>query len=311
LVLDEADRMLDMGFQATLDTIVEQLPGERQTLLFSATYPKTIEALAARVQKDPVMVQVESRHSQSVIEQRFYSVPDNDQRPEALRRLLMHFAPVSTLVFCNTKKETDEAADFLRAAGFAALALHGDMEQKDRDRTLVCFANKSASVLVATDVAARGLDIEELNMVINYHLARDPEVHTHRIGRTGRAGQQGVAASLVSEKESYKLQRLEQLQGQPIISEPLPGAGSSAPPAKPPMVTLQIDGGKKQKLRPGDIVGALTGEGGIEGTQVGKIQLFDLCAYVAVSREVSRPALAKLSKDKLKGRNFRVRVVGV
>ncbi|WP_193164640.1 ATP-dependent RNA helicase DbpA [Microbulbifer hainanensis] len=311
LVLDEADRMLDMGFQATLDAIVDELPTDRQTLLFSATYPDSIEALAARVQRDPVMVQVGEQHTQSSIEQHFYQVGDNADRARALQQVLAYFQPESTVVFCNTKRETDEAADALRAASFAALALHGDMEQRERDQTLVCFANGSASVLVATDVAARGLDIEELGLVINYHLSRDPEVHVHRVGRTGRAGQRGIAASLVSSKEQYKVERLAQLLDQPVRTEPLPEPVRGFQPLRPAMVTLQIDGGKKQKVRPGDIVGALTGDNGISGEDVGKIRVFDFCAYVAVKREVSRAALAKLTKGKLKGRKFRVRVVGV
>ena len=311
LVLDEADRMLDMGFQETLDAIVAELPTTRQTLLFSATYPESIDALTSRVLRDPVMVQATAQHTQSSIQQHFYAVGGNTERLDALPRLLAHFEPESCVVFCNTKRETDEAANYLRDAGFAALALHGDMEQRERDQTLVCFANKSASVLVATDVAARGLDIEELNLVINYHLARDAEVHVHRVGRTGRAGLHGIAASLVSDREHYKLERLQQLLGTPIECEPLPQPQSGFVPPRPVMVTLQIDGGKKQKVRPGDIVGALTGEGIISGNDIGKIQVYDFCAYVAVRREISREALNKLRKDKIKGRSFRARVVGV
>ncbi|NHN39052.1 ATP-dependent RNA helicase DbpA [Pseudomaricurvus alcaniphilus] len=309
LVLDEADRMLDMGFQQSVDNIVADLPAVRQTLLFSATFPTSIEALAARVQKTPVRVEVASTHSASSIEQHFYQVAA-DTRAEALCQVLGHYRPQSSVVFCNTRRETDEVANQLRAAGYTALALHGDMEQRDRDQTLVCFANNSVSVLVATDVAARGLDIEDLNMVINYHLSRDEEVHVHRIGRTGRAGQQGVAVSLVADSEAFKLRRLEDTLQQSFTLEKLP-TGGAEPPAKPAMVTLQIDGGKKQKLRAGDIVGALTGADGIDGGAIGKIHVFDLKAYVAVTRASSRQALAKLGKGKLKGRNFRVRVVGV
>ncbi|WP_236074879.1 ATP-dependent RNA helicase DbpA [Teredinibacter purpureus] len=311
LVLDEADRMLDMGFQASLDAIIEHVPAGRQTLLFSATFPSGIKSLAARVQRDPLMVEVAATHSTLSIQQHFYRVDDNAQRLQAVCQVLQHFNAESTVIFCNTKRETDEVAVYLKDQGFTALGLHGDMQQKDRDRTLVCFANRSVSVLVATDVAARGLDIEKLDMVINYHLSRDPEVHVHRIGRTGRAGESGKAVSLISEKERYKIERLEGLLGQPIEAEPLPLPDESFVPQKPPMVTIQIDGGKKQKVRPGDIVGALTGEGGIDGTQVGKIHIFDLCAYVAVMREASRAGLKKLSNGKLKGRAYRVRVIGV
>lgn len=311
LVLDEADRMLDMGFQAVLDQILAELPRQRQTLLFSATYPKTIDALATRVLRDPLKVEVAAAHTQSTIEQNYYRVENNEQRPGALYQLLASFDVSSALVFCNTKKETDEAAQTLKRAGFAALALHGDMEQKDRDRTLALFANGSASILVATDVAARGLDIEELPVVVNYHLSRDPEVHVHRVGRTGRAGQKGVALSLVSKKEIYKLERLEALVQQPITLQEVPPLPRGFAPSRPVMTTLQIDGGKKQKVRPGDVVGALTGEGGIDGSQIGKIQLFDFSTFVAVERAVARKALGKLANGKLKGRKFRARIVGV
>ncbi|GEN23471.1 ATP-dependent RNA helicase [Halomonas cupida] len=311
LVLDEADRMLDMGFQAVLDQILAELPQQRQTLLFSATYPKTIDALAARVLRNPVKVEVSSPHTQSTIEQKYYRVENNEERPAALYQLLANFDASSVLVFCNTRKDTDEAAQALKRAGFSALALHGDMEQKDRDCTLALFANGSASILVATDVAARGLDIEELPVVVNYHLSRDPEVHVHRIGRTGRAGQKGVALSLVSKKEIYKLERLEESTQQPITLQEVPPLPRDFVASRPVMSTLQIDGGKKQKVRAGDVVGALTGEGGIDGTQIGKIQLFDFSTFVAVEREVAKKALGKLANGKLKGRRFRARIVGV
>ncbi|WP_406827691.1 ATP-dependent RNA helicase DbpA [Microbulbifer sp. ARAS458-1] len=311
LVLDEADRMLDMGFQAVLDQILAELPKERQTLLFSATYPKTIDALATRVLRDPVKVEVAAAHTKSTIEQNYYRVENNEARPGALYQLLASYDASSALVFCNTKKETEEAAQALKRAGFAALALHGDMEQKDRDRTLALFANGSASVLVATDVAARGLDIEELPVVVNYHLSRDPEVHVHRVGRTGRAGQKGVALSMVSKKEIYKLERLEELMQQKITLLEVPELSRGFAPTRPVMSTLQIDGGKKQKVRAGDVVGALTGDGGIDGTQIGKIQLFDFSTFVAVERPVAKKALSKLSAGKIKGRKFRARIVGV
>ncbi|TVO78658.1 ATP-dependent RNA helicase DbpA [Sedimenticola selenatireducens] len=310
LVLDEADRMLDMGFQETLDKVIEQIPAQRQTLLFSATFPEQIQKIAKRIMRQPVMAQVASTHDNVSIEQHFYKVQDDNQRFLGLRLLLMHFNPESSLVFCNTKRETQEVADQLIAYGFSALALHGDLEQRDRDQTLIRFANKSASVLVATDVAARGLDIDTLDAVINYHIAHDAEVHVHRIGRTGRAGSKGIACSLYSEKESYRVALLETNIDPILDSEPLPSLSLLDKQAmKPAMVTLQIDGGKKQKVRAGDILGALTGENGIDGKQVGKITIADNWAYVAVSQSASKQALNKLSQGKLKGRSFRVRVI--
>jgi ATP-independent RNA helicase DbpA len=311
LILDEADRMLDMGFQEALERIVDQTPGQRQTLLFSATFPDRIQAIARRIMTEPVMIQVASSHDSASIEQHFYKVADNQQRLTALRLLLSHFRPESTLVFCNTKKETQEVADRLVAAGFSALALHGDLEQRDRDETLVRFANRSAAILVATDVAARGLDIDALDAVINYHIAHDAEIHLHRIGRTGRAGSKGVACSLYDDKESHRVALLEAGIDPILDSEPLPPVALLERPAmQPAMATLQIDGGKKQKLRPGDILGALTGEQGIPGKQVGKINVADNRTYVAVSREALKPALKKLAEGKLKGRSFRVRLMG-
>jgi len=308
LILDEADRMLEMGFQDALDAIIDCAPARRQTLLFSATYPKQIESIANRIMHKPVMAKVESTHDNSSIQQHFYKVENDADRLTGLRLLLSHHRPESAVVFCNTKRETQEVADDLERFGFSATALHGDLEQRDRDETLVRFANKSVSVLVATDVAARGLDIDALDAVINYHVARDTEVHVHRIGRTGRAGSKGIACSFFSDKEHYKIALLEDYLDKTIEGEALPPVHLlDQPTHRPAMVTLQISGGKKQKVRPGDILGALTGENGIAGNQVGKINVFDLCAFVAVSRDVARVALKKLENGKMKGRSFRVR----
>ncbi|WP_226646760.1 ATP-dependent RNA helicase DbpA [Microbulbifer variabilis] len=309
LVFDEADRMLDMGFQDVIDTILAQLPARRQSLLFSATYPDQIERLSARVMQKPVMVRIESTHSEDVIEQRFYKTESFDDRLEMTRRILLNDRPVNTLIFCNTKRETDDVANDLKQAGFNVLALHGDMEQRQRNETLIRFANGSASILVATDVAARGLDIDKLDAVINFHIAKDPEVHTHRIGRTGRAGERGCAYSLFSEKEGHKLLRMDLTQD-PLSDPDTPPPASilNEPPFQAPMATLQIDGGKKQKVRPGDILGALTGgDHPINGKDVGKINVLDLTAYVAVKRNVATQALKKIESGKLKGRKFRVR----
>lgn len=313
LVLDEADRMLDMGFQASLEAIIGQTPALRQTLMFSATFPEdeqkgSIRAIAAGLMRDPLRVKVEETHDSTTIRQHFYLIESEAARFAALRQVLLHYRPVSTVVFCNTKRETQEVADALNEAGFSALALHGDLEQRDRDRTLVLFSNQSASILVATDVAARGLDIAELDAVINYQIARDLEVHVHRVGRTGRAGASGVACTLVSEKEDYRLSRLGEFLEQRLTCEPLPPA-KSREPFFPPMATLQLDGGKKDKLRPGDILGALTGEQGIPGDQVGRIKVLQRSAFVAVKRDAVNAALNKLAQDKLKGRSFRVRRV--
>lgn len=308
LVLDEADRMLEMGFQDSLDAILEDCPKDRQNLLFSATFPEKIQEIASRIMQDPLLVKVESQEEHSNITQHFFKIENNEERLYAVRLLLMKYEPESAVLFCNTKRETQELADELSNYGFSTVALHGDLEQRDRDQTIVKFANKSASVLVATDVAARGLDIENLDAVINVQLARDSEVHVHRIGRTGRAGNNGLAFSLYTDKESYKKAQVEEYLGQSFEDKTLPSEKVlDKPPYYSDMVTLQIDGGKKQKVRPGDILGALTGKDGISGAEVGKINMFDNWAFVAVKRDSAKLALKKISEGKLKGRSFRVR----
>ena len=308
LVLDEADRMLDMGFQQALDDIVSYMPEQRQTMLFSATYPAKIEKTAQRIMQSPVTIEVQDSHNKESILQTLYQVENNQSRVEAIRLLLQAHQPETTLIFCNTKIDTDRVANELRAVGYAALALHGDLEQKQRDQTLVCFANRSASVLVATDVAARGLDIESLDLVINYQIASELEVHTHRIGRTGRAGAQGIACSLYTHRENHKIGLLEDYLDEKFERNNLPDTALLDQPVfYPPMVTLHIGGGKKQKLRAGDIVGALTGVDGIPGAAIGRIQVGDNWSYVAVANEYGKTAFNKLNEGKLKGRSFKVR----
>ncbi|MDB9737496.1 ATP-dependent RNA helicase DbpA [Porticoccaceae bacterium] len=308
LVLDEADRMLDMGFQQALDDIVGYMPEQRQTMLFSATYPEKIENIAQRIMRSPVTVEVQETHSNQSIVETLYQVDNDQSRVEAVRLLLQEHQPETTLIFCNTKVETDRVANELRTVGYEASALHGDLEQKDRDQTLACFANRSISVLVATDVAARGLDIESLDMVINYQVAQELEVHTHRVGRTGRAGAQGMACSLYTQRDKHRISQLEDYLKQKFVRAELPHIRLLREPVfAPPMVTIHIGGGKKQKLRAGDIVGALTGADGIPGSEIGKIQVGDHWAYVAVACEYGKLAFNKLSQGKLKGRSFRVR----
>ena len=309
-VLDEADRMLEMGFEDAIECIIELCPAERQNLLFSATFPPKIEQLAKHVMTAPEKVTVEASHDHSNITQYFYEVDNNDVRLEAVQKLLLEFQPNSAVIFANTKAECQAVCVELQQLGFDSAALHGDLEQKDRDRTLVRFANKSLTILVATDVAARGIDVDHVEMVINYHIAHDPEVHVHRVGRTGRAGNTGTACSLMSYKESDKVNALEDYLDITIEPSDLPNdAVFNNPITRAPMVTLQIDGGKKAKLRPGDILGALTANNALKGSQIGKIKVTAMASFVAVERKVAGKALSVIGEGKMKGRNFRVRKI--
>jgi ATP-independent RNA helicase DbpA len=317
LVLDEADRMTDMGFYDEIAGIVSACPKRRQTLLFSATYPDDIRTATALFLNDAVEVSVEATHTTGQIEQRFYEV-GFDERDEAVGKLLAHFRPVSALAFCNTKVHCRELADSLRAQGFSALALYGELEQRERDEILVLFANRSCSVLVATDVAARGLDIANLEAVINVDVSKDTEVHVHRIGRTGRAGENGLALSLCAPNEKKWVRLIEEYQGVPVswhTLDELEGDTFAAEPA--PMVTLVIMGGKKDKLRPGDVLGALTGDAGLVKEQVGKINVFEFMTYVALDRHIAEQAFKRLANGNplgadfgaIKGRNFKMRFI--
>ncbi len=307
LVLDEADRMLDMGFEEAVTEVISQAPTHRQTLLFSATFPDPIRELSRKFQYKPVTVSVDEQHHGDVIEQLFYQV-EKGRRTNALGYLLSYFRPESTVIFCNTKKDCHDITNELANSGFSVQALHGDLEQKDRDQVLVRFANKSCSILVATDVAARGLDIKDLQAVINYELPWDAEIYVHRIGRTGRAGNKGLALSLCTQQELSRVKAIEEYQNSSAKwDEVAPFKMDKEHRFEPPMTTLWIGGGRKDKVRPGDILGALTGDGGIPGSEVGKIDIFDNHAFVALKREFSDKAISCLRNGKVKGRSFNVR----
>ena len=315
LVLDEADRMLDMGFSDDMAAVMERCPPERQTLLFSATYPEGVTQLAKRFMRNPKEVRLTEGHSRQKIRQRFYEVNEED-RLHAVGLLLNHYRPVSTIAFCNTKQQCRDLTEVLQSQGIVALELHGDLDQRDRDQVLVRFANRSCSVLVATDVAARGLDIAQLEAVINVDVTPDPEVHVHRVGRTGRADEEGWAFSLVSMEEMGRVGRIEQLQGHasefhPLseLSEPSASSGVRPEPLRPPMVTLQILGGRKEKIRPGDVLGALTKDLGFEASKIGKINVNDFSTYVAVARDIAQDALRGLSSGKVKGKSVKLRLL--
>jgi ATP-independent RNA helicase DbpA len=305
--------MLDMGFADEIGAIAQQCPppGRRQTLLFSATYPEGVAQLAARYLREPLEVKLAERHAPGLIHERCYEVAESE-RLHAVGLLLNHFRPESMLAFCNTKQQCHDLVAVLQAQGLVAMELHGDLEQRDRDQVLVQFANRSCSVLVATDVAARGLDIAKLEAVINVDITPDTQVHTHRIGRTGRAGESGQVFSLVSLDEMGRIGRIEAMQGRESdwhkLSE-LKSAVSSvaSEPLRPPMVTLQIAGGRKEKIRAGDVLGALTKDIGLDGQAIGKIDVNDFSTYVAVRRDAADKALRGLNAGKVKGRSVKVR----
>jgi ATP-independent RNA helicase DbpA len=309
LVLDEADRMLDMGFADDMAEVMRQLPAQRQTLLFSATWPEGVSRLAAKFMREPREVKLAERHDAGKIRQRFYEVSE-DERLHAVGLLLNHYRPLSTLAFCNTKQQCRDLVAVLQAQGFAALELHGDLEQRERDQVLVQFANRSASVLVATDVAARGLDIANLDAVVNVDITPEAEVHTHRVGRTGRADEQGWAFSLVSVDEMGRVGRIDAMQGADSVWHRLDElTPASDQPLRAPMVTLQIAGGRKEKIRAGDVLGALTKDVGLAADQIGKIDVNDFSTYVAVQRGVAEQALRGLNAGRVKGKSVKVRLL--
>lgn len=310
LVLDEADRMLDMGFLGDITRIINGLPGERQTLFFSATFPDGIRDLSLRFQRNPAHVHIESLPAESRIEQRFI-VCEKEDKPSAVAALLSRRKPGSALVFCNTKIAARETLQYLSDRGFSVAALHGDLEQRDREQTLMRFRHGGCRVLIATDVAARGLDIEKLEAVINFEVPHDMETYVHRIGRTGRAGNSGYALTLALPTEQHKIETARAFLGFEVPSGPWEWDEADAGgPLISAWATLCIAAGRKDKLRAGDILGALTGAEGLDGKAVGKIDVMDYQAYVSVEIRSAQKALARLSENKIKGQRYKVRLLG-
>jgi ATP-independent RNA helicase DbpA len=299
LVLDEADRMLEMGFVETVSAIARAVPSEHQTLLFSATFPDAVRTLSTTYQRDAMHVVVPAEDVASRITHVLHQV-ERDDRVAALVRVLGHHRPESTIIFCNHRETCDEVAAALTRVGYAAVALHGGMEQHDRNTVLLLLRNGSLRVVVATDVAARGLDIDDLGAIINYDLPREPDVFVHRSGRTARAGRSGLAISFALPAD------------RPILDGPLAGvavspvpSSSEAQPPPPAMVTIAIQGGRQDRLRPGDIVGALTTGVGIAGSDIGQIAVNDRISFVAVVASVATRALDGLESGRIKNRRFR------
>jgi ATP-independent RNA helicase DbpA len=304
-VLDEADRMLDMGFFDDIDWIDSQTLERKQTLLFSATYTQEIIDLSKDFQIEAVEVSVDETHEEEIIKEYFFSAIKGQQQ-EALVQLFKHFQPQSSLIFCKTKIQCEEIAKVLNRAGIKSLAIHGDLDQNKRTNVLTQFENNSSLTLVATDVAARGLDISNLDAVINYGLPNNPETYTHRIGRTGRAGQKGIALNIFTERDHYKLDDIEETLHQNVSILDLDDYPEKDLVVAPLTSTYFISAGRKDKIRPGDILGALVGEAGVEGKSVGNINIQNVFSYVAVSSDVSNDFLSGFQKIKIKRRNFKI-----
>lgn len=367
VVLDEADEMLNMGFREDIETILGQLPEERQTMLFSATMPKPILEIAKRYLHEPEIVKVIQKElTVPKIEQYYYEVNPR-KKNEVLSRLLDMYDPSLSLVFCNTKRKVDELVADLKGRGYFAEGLHGDMKQSQRDRVMNGFRNGRTDILVATDVAARGIDVDDVEAVFNYDVPQDDEYYVHRIGRTGRAGREGRAFTVVVGKEIYKLKDIQRycktkIRRQPIpsvndvaaikveklleqageliatdglgrmmdlLEEYLDGSDYSATEmaaallamqlgetstqtlpkeefgdtgAEPGMVRMFMNIGKKDRVRIGDILGAVAGESGMEGALVGTIDMYDNFSFVEVPQEYAAAVLEAMNHSKIKGR---------
>ncbi|MDX2050973.1 MAG: ATP-dependent RNA helicase DbpA [Polyangiaceae bacterium] len=313
VVLDEADRMLDMGFAPDMAKILKALPSARQTIFFSATFPPSMQELSCKYQRDPLQISIDQPDEPRDIRQLVVHVAA-EHKPQALLNTLQTHRHDSALVFANLKLSVAKLEAVLSAAGISVASLHGDLKQFDRDRVMAKFRNGSTRVLVATDVAARGIDLDKLDLVVNYELPSQPEVYLHRVGRTGRAGNQGLAVSLCAPAEQARLEAIEHYVGTtltPTQHSPRPSKERETPSKAvvrdASMDTLKLYGGRKEKLRPGDILGALTGDaGGLKGEDIGKIELHERFAYVAIKKNVSERAFESLRTGRIKGKKFRV-----
>jgi len=306
LVLDEADRMLDMGFSQEINEVLSFTKKRKQTLLFSATYTDEIMDISKNLQHEAISVKTTSTEVKNNITERFYEV-DTHQKMDTIINILSNFKPENVIIFTNTKIDAKELADNLQKKKIDALAIHGDLEQYERNDVLVQFANRSCPVLIATDVAARGLDIKEMSMVINYDLPHGEETYTHRIGRTGRAGQDGLAFTLFSEYEADKA--YEYKNDTRLFEDASELKTLNGFEMKPQYITLVIEGGKKDKVRAGDLLGALTGDAGLQGSSIGKIDIYERQSYVAIEAKLIDEAHKQLKNGKIKGKKFSVWVL--
>jgi ATP-independent RNA helicase DbpA len=309
-VLDEADRMLDAGFIDSITSILVQAPENCQKMMFSATFPDSVKDLAHTYLKKAKEVSVDLLHNEGEIVHKFYSVK-KEKKLAALSSLLKSLNPERAFVLCNTKVQCDAVADFLSENSFSVFAIHGDVEQRERTEVMIRLANHSMSILVATDVAARGIDIKDLEVVINFDMPFESEVYVHRSGRTARAGKSGAVYSFLTQNESFRIEKLNTLMSESFVTEDFEisdGDNEDKKPVTASMVTISINGGRKSKVSPGHILGALTGENGLQATDVGKIDCLDLYSYIAIRKEVAIRAEKILRNNPIKGKRFTVRV---
>ncbi len=298
LVLDEADRMLDMGFYDEIVKIGSNMPRGKQTLLFSATFPENIEKLAKALLNQPLTIKVDTIIEENKIDEIIYETSD---KFKTLTTLIQSYKPESLLIFCNTKAEVISLTETLAGRGHSTIDIHGDLDQRDRNESVIAFSNGSKRILVATDVASRGLDIKNIELVINYDLPFDAEVYTHRIGRTGRADATGMAISLFTQKDrekcTYVLDKAKKAQVKDLRIDAKFKMQSSYD-------TLCLHGGKKTKLRAGDILGTLCKEIGIDNKLIGKINITDTKSYVALHHTVIDKVVTALKRVKIKKKKY-------
>jgi len=298
LVLDEADRMLDMGFYDEIVKIGSNMPRSKQTLLFSATFPPNIEKLAKALLKQPLTIKVDTIIASTKIDEIVYETTD---KFKTLSILIQSYKPESLLIFCNTKVEVIALTEKLIKLGHATIDIHGDLDQRDRNESVIAFSNNSKRIMVATDVASRGLDIKNIALVINYDLPFDAEVYTHRIGRTGRADATGMAISLFTPRDKEKCTYvLDKAKKENITTLRV----DSKFRMQSDYDTLCLNGGKKTKLRAGDILGTLCKEIGIDNTHIGKINITDTKTYVALHHTVTDKVFKALKSVKIKKKKY-------
>ncbi|WP_432785670.1 ATP-dependent RNA helicase DbpA [Oligella sp. MSHR50489EDL] len=304
LVFDEADKMMDMGFYDSLSTIANACPLKRQTLMFSATYSPELLARTEGFLINPQMIRAVEEQAPE-IKQEFYLVEENE-RAQAVISLLNQSLPLASLAFCNTRDDCEFLQRQLQRAGIISHVLHGQMEQREREDVIIQFANHSCSVLVATDVAARGLDIQALDLVINVQISPNADTHIHRIGRTGRQGAAGHAITLVTKDELFRKKRIEEVVAQEFALQPAPAVWQGRQRLKAPMQTITIRGGKKDKLRAGDILGSLTKTLGLQAQQVGKITIHEFVSFVAVARDIAPQVAQRWQQETIKGKHRKI-----